>query len=203
MGRNFIKMFCLTAVALVFLIPAMADQNQIAPSSTSTFCIEPNYPGIETERAPKGQMDRSKNTLETFCILPEDVCKVEKAKDPSDCAIRPTSDSQYPCKKELWLRNGNRCVAIVRVEPDDRVVLNPAGFNYGPIPMLSMLNESDADLLWGTTAKIKHGEIVSYTLPTYQSADEITIETIFENTRLKKYKIVGASIPATSWKIVE
>lgn len=164
---------------------------------------EPKYLGLETERKSQIKMIDYKYTLETFCILPEDIAKVEPAKDPSDCAVRPNTVCRSPCKRELWVKNGNRCVAIVRVESDDRVVLNPAGFNYGPIPALKILTEAEADVLWGTKSKQKKGAIVAYTLPTYQSADEITIEAIFENSRLRKYKIIGGSIPSSSWNIVE
>jgi len=66
-----------------------------------------------------------------------------------------------------------------------------------------MLRESDADVLWGTKTKQKIGPVVKYTLPTYQSADAITIETIFENSLLKKYRIVGISIPSAAWNTVE
>ena len=175
MSPYFTRILCLLAVASSLYGPVRAEQ-----------------------KSP-----HSAYTLETFCILPEDIAKIEPAKDPSDCAVRPTTLCRFPCKRELWVKNGNRCVAIVRVEPSNSAVLNPPGFNYGPIPALNMLRESDADVLWGTKTKQKIGPVVKYTLPTYQSADAITIETIFENSLLKKYRIVGISIPSAAWNTVE
>lgn len=56
MSPHFTRTVCLTTAAMAFFTPAMADPNQIPSSSTSTFCIEPNYPGIETERVPKSEI---------------------------------------------------------------------------------------------------------------------------------------------------
>ena len=49
----------------------------------------------------------------------------------------------------------------------------------------------------------KKGNVATYKLITYQSPKIITIQTIFENSRLQKYKILGAVRSAQEWNIVE
>lgn len=146
----------------------------------------------------------SQNNLENFCILPKDICKIDEAKDPSDCAVRPLGvvvGNSF--QKELWAKNGSRCVAIIRVALDGKALLNPEGYNYGPIPSLQKLTELDADALWGTINKSRKGNIVNYKLKTYQSPKIITIQAIFENSHLRKYKILGAASSTQEWNIVD
>lgn len=145
-----------------------------------------------------------KASLSTWCILPEDITRVDPPRDMPDHAIRPVT-VKYPCKKEIWVRRGKRCVAVVRVEHDGQVVLNPRakGFDYGPIPILRDMTEAQADELWGTETKSLKDDVVTYNLMSYQSRSNLFIDVVFREDRIDKYRVRSDLLEKSQWNGVE
>lgn len=143
-------------------------------------------------------------SLSTWCILPEGLGRTAGPRDMPDHAIKPTV-ALYPCKKEIWVRNGKRCVAIIRVELDGKLVLNPEGkgFDYGPIPALCDMTQLQADELWGTETKSVKGDVVTYKLMSYQSRSDLFIDMVFREDRIYRYKVRSGLIENSEWNAVK
>lgn len=114
--------------------------------------------------------------------------------------------AKYPCKKEIWVRNGNRCVAIVRVELDDRVVLNPRGkgFDYGPIPDLRDMTKAQADKLWLAQYQQKEtGDKVTYQLSSYGNDSTVFLDFVFADEKIKEYRVRSQDIESPCWQTIQ
>jgi hypothetical protein len=124
---------------------------------------------------------------------------VDKIQDPdSPCepwykaAIKTTT--QYMLTKP----EQNNIVAVLKIEPNGDSVLNPDGFDYGPIPALAKMSLPVADQLWATnvqTSKAKE-RLRKNVARTYYliSADknefkDFYLDLLFENNCLQKYQI--------------
>lgn len=92
-------------------------------------------------------------------------------------------------------------VAVIETVENDLNYLNPLrGFNYGPIPRLSQLTTTKADILWGKPAKqesLQNEEKRIYHLVSRNVKSEISdifIDCRFCNSLLCRYKISGPTI---------
>jgi len=172
------------------LLPQVAALSTESTATLDTFSEHPtmiNSPG-------------TKLGLRSWCILPEDVAKVEGPRDMSSCgtAVGP----RYTGLKEIWLkRPGSKCcVAIVRVEPDGSVILNPNGFAYGPIPPLRDMTPEEADQLWTSDGgKSVTGKVTTYRLASYIKPNEAFIDLVFDRNNIQEYRIRSTEIGSANW----
>lgn len=173
-------------------------------SSATALAADKGIEEVMAKKCPENSSPSRKNNLKEWCILPEGLGRTEGPRDIPDHAIRPAV-AKYPCKKEIWVRSGKRCVAIIRVELDGRLMLNPEGkgFDYGPIPALRDMTQLQADELWGTETKSLQGDVVTYKLTSYQSRNDLFIDVIFRDDRICRYKVRSDLIEQSNWNNVE
>lgn len=185
----------------------------------SSFCFAKDFKGVGVLNDDKNSVtpehtvlvskNPSKNvnkpSLSNWCILPKEITKINGPKDMPDHGIKPVP-AKHLHKKELWVRSGNRCVAVVRVELDGSVILNPrnSDFDYGPIPVLSHITKMQTDELWGTANKSVSGEVISYKLSSYkEQPTEVFIDVVFDKDKLQKYRIRSSLIKTQKWSLVK
>jgi len=140
------------------------------------------------------------NALRQFCILPEGAGVVKSPPpDPSDCSMEPP---KYSWAKQITLkRPGSKCcVAVLQVETDGTVELNPKGFNYGPIPSLKDITPDQADELWASSGNLRRQSSVrTYKLESYREPNVAFIDLKFHGKKLLKYRIRSTELSSSVW----
>ncbi len=145
------------------------------------------------------------NHLRKWSILPKEVGNVELQPDTSNCAIVPKAMSRNLLFLLRPEEDGCRghLSAIAEVKPNGSVILNPDGFNYGPIPDLKELTPDQADQLWSQ----KPNEETSQPKRTYKllarNNETVFLDLKFRNGQLQKYRIRGALVKTERWNQVQ
>lgn len=146
--------------------------------------------------------------LRSFSILPEGVGVVETSKVASstNCGFAPKAQTSSFYKDVTLQRpQSNCCVAILRIQNDGKVILNPEGYVYGPIPPLIKMSEKQADELWKTEGRKRVTEkIVSYDLVRCGDPQKtVQIDIIFRKNGVQKYRIVSIGLASPNWNEVK
>lgn len=82
-------------------------------------------------------------------------------------------------------------IAVIKSNPCTPTILNPVGYNYGPIPALNTLTTEKADELFGQP--IIHTNQRSYKLLS-ASNDSYFLDLSFDGTKLKQYRVRGQNL---------
>lgn len=154
----------------------------------------------------------------TYCLLPEEIGKIEPPRDIPDHAIK-SEGPKYPCKKQILLSRDNHTVALVRVELDGTITLNPQdrGFVYGkivltsegqkvycsPIPALQDMSQSELDRLWGTSSKSIKDDVITYKLTSYLTPPDVYVDIQFKDNKIQKYRIRSPHIETQTWNLLK
>jgi hypothetical protein len=210
------KFFTIIAIGLLTVNPSGA-QDMTRLDQTKSTPTKLKLPAeIGAVEGPRDMSDcairpqlveatKADGNLRTWCILPEECTKVYPPRDTSYCGIEPRTshDTQL---KQIWLkRPGSKCcVAIVEVDAHKKVILNPPGFDYGPIPPLHDITPSQADELWGSdSGKTVQGNIHTYKLTSYIEPHQASIDLVFEKNKLQKYRVTSSEIDSSDWYQVQ
>lgn len=106
-----------------------------------------------------------------------------------------------------------RKVALIQVKPDGSAILNPEmkgtfiEYEYVHIPKNADLTQKDCDELWGPTVSTSPEfrtyqlELAGKKLPD-DAKKRYFIDTIFQDSKLLKYRIRGAEIKLPQWNEV-
>lgn len=143
--------------------------------------------------------------MRNWGIIPAKEFLVYTLPDIPDCSVGKVRSTGRPYTKEIYLRRpgGKYASAVICSKKDGTVLLNPEGFNYGPIPSLNKITKSQADLLWGSkNGKEVIGNVVTYKLlPNfgYKTNKEVLLDIVFEDSKIKKYKIRSEFMKSLGW----
>lgn len=85
--------------------------------------------------------------------------------------------------------NESNYVAVLQVDHGCPAILNPDGFEYGPIPKLKDLTVLQADQLWGKAVNSDSSNLEKiYRLAAADKSDYF-LDTVFDETKLLKYRV--------------
>lgn len=135
-------------------------------------------------------------------IKPCSITYVQKNKPIKTPAGEVMNSGERP-PAYIFLSQPNRkeIAAVLEVYQACPPILNPAGFEYGPIPKLEMLSPSIADQIWGPPT-ISDG-VRTYKLSALDKA-EYVLELKFDPDKLSKYKITSKRLRGEpSWSLVQ
>lgn len=171
----------------------------------SIGCLTWTGPTLADENSEEKTSRVRSNELRQWCILPNEIGNVVLPQDTSDCAIIPKTVN----RKLLFLlrpdEDGSRghLSAIAEVKSNGSVILNPDGFNYGPIPDLKELTPEQADQLWARNPdKQSNSQKKTYKLLARNNQD-VFLDLMFKNGRLQKYRIRGTVVKMERWSKVQ
>jgi hypothetical protein len=113
------------------------------------------------------------------------------------CAINPP-----PAYLFLTGPNSEKFVAVLQIYQATPPVLNPEGFEYGPIPSLKNITKEDAEILWGNGASSLPDE-TTYKLKA-NTQGNFFIDLLFKDNRLAKYRVRGERLRGQpAWLLVK
>ena len=147
---------------------------------------------------PTSMHKNTKVSLRNCSIRPADIGRLETK--PIVLGINQINLDRRCCL--LTRLGGSHKVAVVEIESDGSVLLNPKnGFEYGEIPELGKMTCANTDELWGSDHV--GGNYRKYHLYSSQN-EEFVIEVVFDaNHRIKKYRITSNSIKKCDWQTPE
>lgn len=82
----------------------------------------------------------------------------------------------------------NNFVAVVKFEPGSPAILDPEGFDYGPVPLLVNLTQAQANILWGLPISSNSSTISTYRLTTFNE-QEFFLDVRFRANKIEKYRL--------------
>lgn len=115
---------------------------------------------------------------------------------------KPTVESSpdtllYRPEKDL------RCVAVIRKHPDEKLSLNPEGYNYGPIPPANELTVSIADQLFGEQLQKKEEVAESDVERSYKlclrNGETCTLDLTFKGSKCEKFRVHNPRLGSPQW----
>ncbi|HIA55133.1 MAG TPA: hypothetical protein EYN91_24120 [Candidatus Melainabacteria bacterium] len=188
LGRNFSIAFVTSSLFLVYF-----------PVSLSAICKPESTPNPEelASFSIKGQPSTEDST--------------KKKDNLFVCTFRKVHNFDYFYLSKPKQQN---IVAVLRVSKEREAVLNPDGFEYGPIPPLSEMSISVADCLWGDKDENIDGNIKSadgitiertyYLVSDNQVFKDFFIDIVFERGLCQKYQVRsrGSTRINPGWQLV-
>lgn len=97
--------------------------------------------------------------------------------------------ANHPVDFLLMRENFEKPVAVIRIEKNGSVILNPPGYSYKRIPDLALITPTQASQLWSSTGlEAGPNSNPSYHLKNFRG-ELFTIDLLFKNKRLIKYRI--------------
>ena len=154
-------------------------------------------------------LQHAQSAISDWSIQPSVLGRVEPPRDPPDCAICPkppeclqslptNSDFKY---YSLMRPGAANSVAIVKLNQDGSIELNPNGFDYGPIPPLNKMTQHQADQLWGRSVSDKTAKRRTYVLKAFNDTtdSDFILDVTFNRGYLYKYRIRRIGLVDSKW----
>jgi hypothetical protein len=121
------------------------------------------------------------------CSIPDkpvELHEQSKSGDETSCAI-----PSRPSYRFLTKPKSSQITAVLKVFQACPAILNPGGFEYGPIPELKKLTVNDAQILWGKPLSSSDDHLTkTYRLQDANDA-EYLLDLKFEKKKIVEYRV--------------
>ena len=115
------------------------------------------------------------------------------------CGLIPNHPVDFLLRRDGF----EKPVAVVRIEKDGTVILNPPGYSYRRMPSLNQLTPNQAAQLWSATGRDESSSCDrSYQLKNFK-LDKFNIDFHFENNRLLRYRVRSSHYLQTKQKWID
>ncbi len=148
--------------------------------------------------------DSSNKNLMTWSIPEKSIPLEHPIYDKTRTELEETHCNSSVPARFLYLNQPNtgRKVAIIWFDQAGPAILNPPGFEYGPIPPLKEMTVADMRQLWGNELKDKATTSNEKVFLLKYNETEYQLEMQFENGQLKKYRVEGPGIRGGHWRSI-